>query len=169
MHRVPKLPTMALRGKDTSQQSLCYKVISVPTREGKSLLNLHTAYSVRLPLTQSEQKRSETRVTAECKYTNFYRLAKNLYEMGSKDNSFTLLFSISKPEFWKTFSMCSCTNLCIPAHTGRAQLNIATHVVRQVGLCLPGDTKFYCCNSSQGTILRGKVDFKKAPVLEQKF
>lgn len=78
MHRVPKPPTMALRGKDTSQQSLCYKVISVPTREGKSLLNLHTAYSVRLPLTQSEQKRSETRVTAECKYTNFYTLAKNL-------------------------------------------------------------------------------------------
>lgn len=36
--------------------------------EDKNLLNLQVTYSVRLPLTHSEEKRSETRVTAKRKY-----------------------------------------------------------------------------------------------------
>lgn len=39
-----------------------------PKSEDKNLLNLHITYSVRLPLIQSEEKRSETRVTEECKH-----------------------------------------------------------------------------------------------------
>lgn len=39
---------------------------------------------MRLPLTQSKEKRSETRVTAECKYRNFHRLTKKFKKGAAK-------------------------------------------------------------------------------------
>lgn len=53
-HHDPKLPAkdMAQRGKDALQHS-AKEVISVYSREGKSLLNLHLTYLLRMLLAQS--------------------------------------------------------------------------------------------------------------------
>lgn len=87
----------------------------LPNGEDKNLLNLQVTYSVRLPLTHSEEKRSETRVTAKYKYWNFYRLAKKFKKRAARIIPLLSFFCFKK--LYKTFSMCSCTNLCIPAHT----------------------------------------------------